>query len=139
MTDRTHVNTKTMAELVGPVLDRLARVKAKKSDSWQALCPCHDDKNPSLDINFVQDKGGMLLIHCHACGANGRAVMDALKLPVYQLYARPTRRSSSRSSRSDEDFLFIEAFLGLVRSRNIVNESDLERLRRIFRRDAGWP
>lgn len=139
MTDRGNLRAKTVTELVKPVIERLSLVKAKGPNSWKALCPCHDDTRPSLEINFVHDKGGMLLIHCHACGANGASVMNAVKLPKHQLYARPTCRSSGLSASSDEDFLFVEAFLGLVRSRNVVNESDLERVRQILRRSAGGP
>lgn len=139
MSDRGNVRAKTVTELVKPVIERLSLVKAKGSHSWKALCPCHDDTRPSLEINFVHDKGGMLLIHCHACGANGASVMNAVKLPMHQLYARPTRGNSSLSATSDEDFLFVEAFLGLVRSQNVVDESDLERVRRILLRGAGGP
>lgn len=40
-----------------------------KPPEMTALCPFHDDKNPSMNINVV--KG---LYHCHSCGAKGDAV-----------------------------------------------------------------
>ena len=33
------------------------------NDKWQALCPAHHDKNPSLSITLKHDK---ILLHCHA-------------------------------------------------------------------------
>lgn len=54
----------------------LARaLQARRSgDGWMAKCPAHDDRNPSLSI---QEKGGKVLVHCHA-GCSQRAVIDAL-------------------------------------------------------------
>jgi hypothetical protein len=49
------------------ILAHLERVKQTGSDQWQALCPAHDDKNPSLSIR-IGDNGHPLL-YCHAgCG-----------------------------------------------------------------------
>lgn len=42
---------------------------------WQARCPAHDDRNPSLSIS---DKNGLALFHCHA-GCSQEAVIDALR------------------------------------------------------------
>jgi putative DNA primase/helicase len=40
-----------------------------------AVCPAHDDRNPSLSI---QEKDGKVLVHCHA-GCSQRDVVDALR------------------------------------------------------------
>lgn len=95
--------TRTLTELVAPVLERLSCVKMKGPNSWKVLCPCHDDNSPSLEINLSGEKGGILLIHCHACGANGTSVMNALKLPTYGLYALPLDRDKRISSCGDDD------------------------------------
>ena len=47
---------------------KTVKVDAKKSgDEWKALCPKHDDTDPSLSIN--EEKG---LYHCFGCGFSGR-------------------------------------------------------------------
>ena len=57
------------------VLDELQGV-TKKGDGWMALCPVHDDTNPSLSIHV--DTEGKVLMFCHACLANGTDVENAL-------------------------------------------------------------
>jgi len=48
-------------------------------DGYKALCPCHNDTNPSLNIT---ERNGKLLIKClsSACGAGYREVMERLGL-----------------------------------------------------------
>jgi putative DNA primase/helicase len=51
-------------------------LKARRvGTSWMALCPAHNDRNPSLAIRQVD---GKVLLHCHA-GCTQRDVIDALK------------------------------------------------------------
>ncbi len=51
-------------------------LKLTGTGTWKlALCPFHDDTNPSLGVNI--DSGGFL---CHACGARGGNVLDFHKL-----------------------------------------------------------
>ncbi len=46
---------------------KVIKVKAEKAgNEWKALCPFHDDHNPSLFIN--EEKG---VYYCHACGRSG--------------------------------------------------------------------
>ncbi len=50
------------------LLSRLDKVHSRGQNKWQARCPSHPDKNPSLSIMETSD--GRVLIHCHAgCGA----------------------------------------------------------------------
>ncbi len=56
------------------VLIRLERVK-KNGHGYMALCPAHDDRNPSLSIT---EKGGILLLHCHA-GCTYEEVINAIR------------------------------------------------------------
>ena len=44
-------------------------------DSWNAVCPAHDDVGPSLTIS--ESKQGRLLVHCHG-GCTQEAVIKAL-------------------------------------------------------------
>lgn len=44
------------------LLDRLDKVKRTGPGRWQAKCPAHEDKTPSLSIRELDD--GRLLVHC---------------------------------------------------------------------------
>jgi putative DNA primase/helicase len=70
------------------VLTRLHKVR-KSGVGWQAHCPAHDDKHPSLSITQGDDK---VLLHCHA-GCSFDEVVAALGLDAYQLFddGKPSR------------------------------------------------
>jgi DNA primase len=42
----------------------LGKAKEIKSESYQCLCPAHDDNNPSLVISL--SRSGIFLAHCFA-------------------------------------------------------------------------
>lgn len=48
---------------------RLQKLKHLHGDEYQALCPVHNEKNPSCSFNF---KTG--LWHCHSCDAQGNYI-----------------------------------------------------------------
>jgi 5S rRNA maturation endonuclease (ribonuclease M5) len=58
------------AATVAAVLDNARQT----STGWQACCPVHDDRKPSLSITDQDDK---VLVFCHA-GCDQRAVVDAI-------------------------------------------------------------
>jgi DNA primase len=67
---------------------------------WTALCPAHEDRNPSLSIHEV---GRKILLHCHA-GCSQRDVIDALKARgLWESRARmaPKRRIVAEYSYTD--------------------------------------
>jgi hypothetical protein len=66
---------------VEDVLHRLDRWK-KAGDGWQARCPAHEDRSPSLSIH---EKDGRILLHCHA-GCTLEAILDALGLQKRDLF-----------------------------------------------------
>jgi hypothetical protein len=70
------------------LLSRLEKVKKTGTDKWQARCPAHDDKGPSLAIRELDD--GRILLHCFAgCGA--AEVLGAVGMEFGNLY--PTTAS----------------------------------------------
>ncbi|MGC1485352.1 MAG: AAA family ATPase [Candidatus Acidiferrum sp.] len=65
------------------ILARFEKVQRSGAD-WKALCPAHEDKNPSLSIT---EKDGKILVHCHA-GCTTEAICTAAGFPVKALFAR---------------------------------------------------
>lgn len=78
------------------LLTRLEGVKRTGPDRYQAQCPAHKDKHPSLSLRQLQD--GRVLVHCHAqCDVS--EVLDAVGLDISALFpereimhAAPERR-----------------------------------------------
>lgn len=63
-------------------LPLLRNVRAEGEGRWQALCPAHQDRLPSLSIAMQGDR---ILIHCHAGCAPDR-VVRALGLGLHDLF-----------------------------------------------------
>jgi len=63
------------------ILERFQAVK-KTASGWQARCPAHDDKTPSLSIS-QGDKG--IVLHCHA-GCTPESVCASLGLKLSDLF-----------------------------------------------------
>lgn len=51
-------------DLIGNFLGKLKGVESRGPKQWMALCPAHDDHDPSLSIEVGED--GRILIHCFA-------------------------------------------------------------------------
>lgn len=78
------------------MLSRLDKVKRTGTGRWQARCPAHDDKGPSLSIRELDD--GRVLLHCFAaCGTSD--VLEAVGLEFSDLFPEkpPTGESGHRS------------------------------------------
>jgi hypothetical protein len=71
-----------MSEALQRVLDRLSRVK-QNSRGYEALCPAHEDRTPSLSIAEGED--GRVLLNCFA-GCSTEAVVERLGLEMHDLY-----------------------------------------------------
>lgn len=68
---------------VGDLLSRLDKVKPTGRGRWQACCPAHEDRSPSLSITEQPD--GRVLVHCHAeCPID--AVLGVVGLELSDLY-----------------------------------------------------
>ncbi len=46
---------------ISNLLSRLQKVRKRGNNQWNACCPAHDDKTPSLSI---KDDNGTILLHC---------------------------------------------------------------------------
>lgn len=74
------------ANPIDTLLDRLTGVKATRQGRWQARCPAHDDRSPSLAITETSD--GTVLIKCWA-GCSASEIVGAVGLDLKDLF--PTR------------------------------------------------
>ena len=83
-------------------LDRIVKTLGAErvGSCYMALCPAHDDRNPSLSIS---QRDGKVLLHCHA-GCSQRKVVAALKeRGLWESEAtRETRRIVAEYNYSDE-------------------------------------
>jgi putative DNA primase/helicase len=64
-----------MVNTMRPPALALALHARRVGAAWMAICPAHDDRNPSLSI---REKDGKVLVHCHA-GCSQPDVLDALR------------------------------------------------------------
>ncbi|MCX7782566.1 MAG: hypothetical protein N2318_02860 [Meiothermus sp.] len=68
-----------------PLLSRLEGVRPAGPGRWMALCPAHDDRNPSLSILLVESR---VLLHCFA-GCTPDSVLAALPLGLLGSNEKP--------------------------------------------------
>src|SRR5262245_8945709 len=55
------------------VAHKIGGAKQVSSCEWKALCPCHNDHDPSLSVS---DKGRKVLIYCPVCQAGAKDVIE---------------------------------------------------------------
>ena len=70
------------------ILNLLGGVKASGASAWQALCPSHDDKSPSLSIKETND--GTMLLRCWA-GCSATDIVSAMGLQLSDLFPKVDR------------------------------------------------
>lgn len=112
-------------------LDRLERVQPN-GKGWSALCPAHDDHNPSLSISTAAD--GRLLIFCHA-GCCTEAIVAAVGMEMSDLFfsestgARPSNHplptAKFREDLSDDLVRKLHAQLGSTSARDVLRDRGL--------------
>jgi hypothetical protein len=71
---------------VNILLSRLSGCRPMGRDRWQARCPSHDDKTPSMTIRAMDD--GRLLIHCFA-GCSALDIVESVGLSMTDLFPEP--------------------------------------------------
>jgi len=67
------------------LLERLHKVKQTRPDRWQARCPAHDDRSPSLSLTETTD--GRILIKCWA-GCSAQSIVEAVGLKLADLFPK---------------------------------------------------
>ena len=69
-------------------LSRLQKVQGR-GGKYQACCPAHEDRSPSLSIREATD--GRVLIHCHA-GCEVSDIVESTGLTLGDLFPDDTRK-----------------------------------------------
>ena len=117
------------------LLSHLEKVKLTGKSRWQARCPAHADKAPSLSIREMDD--GRVLVHCFA-GCSVHEIVQAVGLELSDLFP-PRTTSNEKGERrpfSAADALRAVGFEALVvcaasaalASGEALSRSDHERL-----------
>lgn len=66
------------------ILSHLEKLKRLSEGRYIALCPCHNDSKPSLNVTIKPD--GVIVMHCFSCQVNGLAICDALGIEPSALF-----------------------------------------------------
>lgn len=74
------------------VINKLEGV-SQQGNSYQALCPAHDDKKPSLSIATGDD--GRVLLHCHA-GCKTEDIVKELGLEMKDLFPQNNKKQKRK-------------------------------------------
>jgi hypothetical protein len=90
--------SKNTYQLTNDILSHLQKVKRVGDGRYIALCPCHNDTKPSLNITIKPD--GLTLIHCFPCGANGLNVCEVLGINPTALFPPTDNPSYDKQPRS---------------------------------------
>ena len=76
-------------------------------DRFQASCPCHRDKEPSLSIKAAGDK---YLLHCHA-GCDTKDILSAVGLKYSDVDSNIRPSGAERASKEKWAF-YLENLVG---------------------------
>jgi len=91
-------------------LSYLDQARSNGQNKWQARCPGHDDKSPSLAIKEADN--GNILLHCFA-GCTTDEIVGALGLKMNDLFAddKPYTKAPGKPRRKLEQALMHELFV----------------------------
>lgn len=103
---------------IDTVLHRLDRVKRTAPDKWQALCPAHNDKRPSLSIREADDH--KVLLKCWSgCGA--AEIVNALGLSLADLFPGDRRSLHQHGTdRMRKPFDYRDALQGIAHEASVT-------------------
>jgi hypothetical protein len=85
-----------MSDPVSNLLPRLEKVRECGPNKWQACCPAHDDRDPSLSIARGDD--GRVLLKCWA-GCSALEVMESVGLTLSDLFEGRTHHRHPPSNK----------------------------------------
>jgi hypothetical protein len=86
------------------LLTLLSNVK-KSPKGWQASCPFHDDRTPSLSISLGNE--GQILVHCFA-GCPVESVVEALGVQMKDLFPSDLSASSNQKKNARQSISLLD-------------------------------
>lgn len=93
-------NAPHIQDPVTKLLDALYRTTGyqprRRGSGWQALCPVHGDRNPSLAIHV---KGNRILVVCQSQNCSASAIVDAVGLTLADLFLDPPSKGNGETAR----------------------------------------
>ena len=120
---------------INTLLNRLEKVKQTGTNKWQACCPSHDDRNPSLAI---KETDGKILLHCFSgctaeeiTAAMGLQMTDLMPdsgkfIPQHKDKSRPTNRELL--DQLEHELWTMLSGIGHYKKRVPVHEQDSDRM-----------
>jgi len=108
---------------VQAILNKLPKYKASGQNKWRAPCPVHEGKD--LNMIISEDETGKVGMHCFVCNANGVEVVQALGLPMAELfppddgYSRPAI-TARMQSKCLEDQIFVSIYDEEAKNRSMT-------------------
>lgn len=131
---RTNANYTSTGDNLTLLLNQLYRVKQTGHGQYLAICPSHEDKNPSLAIKWTDD--GKILLKCFA-GCSAYEVVSSAGLSLSDLFPKelcfskpiknPFPAASVLRCIQTEALIVVVAASNIAKGMKLSNE-DLQRL-----------
>lgn len=113
---------------VDSILNALPKTRPAGERKWRAPCPVHQGKDFNMMLSERSD--GSVGVHCFVCGATGIEVVEALGLPVKELFAEDTSYQPPKINRKMREQAMEDEMVLMIAS-NPNQKLTLEDKRRI--------
>src|SRR5262249_11437813 len=94
----------------------------QRGEGWRALCPGHDDHEPSLDVDIGEN--GQILLICRSRGCSAESIVTTVGLCMADLFPEPGGQvivsPRRRRSNNGTSAMSLEAALAACRRRGTV-------------------
>lgn len=99
--------------LIHELINHFEKVKTIGDDKYMALCPAHNDHNPSLSIRYSDDKSRIQL-HCFA-GCKTENILNSAGLTMKNLYV--TEKEKTIMNRTTYHYYNTEGSIAYTKTR----------------------
>jgi hypothetical protein len=113
---------------VDNILNSVSKVRNSGQDKWRIPCPVHNGKGFNMSIKECAD--GTVLAHCFVCGADGPKLVEALGLPLSEIF--PPDREYIRpvyTKKMQQEALEDEIVLSIANGAENLTLEDKRRIR----------
>ena len=113
---------------VQTILSHFDKVRNSGQDKWRVPCPVHNGKDYNMSIKECSD--GTVLAHCFVCGADGPKLVEALGLPMSEIF--PPNQEYIRpvlTKKMQQEALEDEIVLSIANQSRTLSLEDKRRVR----------